>query len=90
MVNILSREAELELLEKVDRHLDKRLELEKQQLERFDLMPADEVAEKLKVSGTTLRNWEHMGLQRYQSPFENSKKIFYRISDVLKFLAVEE
>lgn len=43
MVNILSREAELELLEKVDRHLDKRLELEKQQLERFDLIPADEV-----------------------------------------------
>ncbi|NQL62012.1 DNA-binding protein [Streptococcus suis] len=89
MVNILSREAELELLEKVDRHLDKRIELEKQQLERFDLIPADEVADKLKVSGTTLRNWEHMGLQRYQSPFENSKKVFYRASDIYNFLAVE-
>ncbi|HEM5327086.1 TPA: DNA-binding protein [Streptococcus suis] len=89
MVNILSREAELELLEKVDRHLDKRLELEKQQLERFDLIPADEVEEKLKVSGTTLRNWENVGLQRYQSPFENSKKVFYRASDLYRFLAVE-
>lgn len=89
MVNILSREAEIELLEKVDNHLEKRLELEKQQLEHFDLIPADEVADKLNVSGTTLRNWERMGLQRYQSPFENSKKVFYRASDIYNFLAVE-
>ncbi|MGU8020820.1 DNA-binding protein [Streptococcus suis] len=88
-MSILSRETELDILGVVDRHLDKRLELEKQRLERFDLIPADEVEEKLKVSGTTLRNWENVGLQRYQSPFENSKKVFYRASDLYKFLAVE-
>ncbi|HEM4073532.1 TPA: DNA-binding protein [Streptococcus suis] len=88
-MSILSRETELDILGVVDRHLGERLELEKQKLEHFDLMPADEVAEKLKVSGTTLRNWEHMGLQRYQSPFENSKKVFYRASDIYNFLAVE-
>ncbi|HFI0327404.1 TPA: DNA-binding protein [Streptococcus suis] len=88
-MSILSRETELDILGVVDRHLDKRLELEKQQLERFDLIPADEVEEKLKVSGTTLRNWENVGLQRYQSPFENSKKVFYRASDLYRFLAVE-
>ncbi|HEM5582403.1 DNA-binding protein [Streptococcus suis] len=88
-MSILSRETELDILGVVDRHLDKRLELEKQKLEHFDLIPADEVAEKLNVSGTTLRNWEQMGLQRYQSPFENSKKIFYRASDIYNFLAVE-
>ncbi|HEM3634651.1 TPA: MerR family transcriptional regulator [Streptococcus suis] len=89
MFRLLSREAELELLGKVDNHLDKRLELEKQLLDRFDLLPSDEVAEKLKVSTTTLRNWENMGLQRYQSPFENSKKVYYRASDLYNFLAVE-
>ncbi|HEM3492044.1 TPA: DNA-binding protein [Streptococcus suis] len=88
-MSILSRETELDILGVVDRHLDKRLELEKQKLERFDLIPADEVADKLNVSGTTLRNWENVGLQRYQSPFENSKKVFYRASDLYKFLAVE-
>ncbi|MFM0875661.1 DNA-binding protein [Streptococcus suis] len=89
MVNILSREAEIDMIETVNRHLAKLVELEKQRLERFDLIPADEVAEKLNVSGTTLRNWENVGLQRYQSPFENSKKVFYRASDLYKFLAVE-
>lgn len=88
-MSILSRETELDILGVVDRHLDKRLELEKQKLEHFDLIPADEVADKLNVSGTTLRNWENVGLQRYQSPFENSKKVFYRASDLYKFLAVE-
>ncbi|HFI0131917.1 TPA: DNA-binding protein [Streptococcus suis] len=88
-MSILSRETELDILGVVDRHLDKLVELEKQRLERFDLIPADEVEEKLKVSGTTLRNWENVGLQRYQSPFENSKKVFYRASDLYRFLAVE-
>ncbi|HFI0659714.1 TPA: DNA-binding protein, partial [Streptococcus suis] len=86
-MSILSRETELDILGVVDRHLDKLVELEKQRLERFDLIPADEVEEKLKVSGTTLRNWENVGLQRYQSPFENSKKVFYRASDLYRFLA---
>lgn len=89
MLSLLSREAELELLEKVDNHLNKRLELEKEKLERFDLIPSDEIEEKLKVSGTTLRNWERRGLQRFQSPFENSKKVFYRASDLYNFLSVE-
>ena len=53
-MSILSRETELDILGVVDRHLAKRLELEKQKLEHFDLIPADEVVEKLKVSGTTL------------------------------------
>ncbi|HEM3648314.1 TPA: MerR family transcriptional regulator [Streptococcus suis] len=89
MVNILSREAELELLEKVDRHLERRLELEREHLDNFDLIPVDEVEKKLAVTSTTLRNWEKAGLQRYQSPFESSKKIYYRATDLYRFLAVD-
>ena len=59
-MQLLSREAELELLEKVGDH-----------------------------SGTTLNNWEKHGLKPYQSPFENSKKIYYRKTDIYNFLAVD-
>lgn len=88
-MSLLSREAELELLTMIDKHLEKRLELEREGLDVFDLKPIDEVVEKLKVTSTTLRKWEEAGLQRYQSPFENSKKVYYRASDLYKFLAVD-
>ncbi|GGE34618.1 hypothetical protein [Streptococcus himalayensis] len=88
-MHILSRETELELLKLVDHHLEKRYELERQMMDSFDLKPVEEVTEKLKVTSTTLRNWEEAGLQRYQSPFENSKKVYYRASDLYNFLAVD-
>lgn len=88
-MKLLSREAELELLTMIDQHLEKRLELELQKLDNFDPIPMEEVAEKLKVTTATLRKWEEAGLQRYQSPFENSKKVYYRASDLYKFLAVD-
>lgn len=88
-MQLLSREAELELLETIDSHLKKRCELEKELLERLDLIPTAEVEEKLQVSSTTLRRWENNGLKRYQPPFENSKKVYYRASDLYKFLTVD-
>lgn len=88
-MQLLSREAELELLEKVGNHLEKRLELEKQRNDSWDLISRADLLEKLGISGTTLNNWEKCGLRPYQSPFENSKKIYYRKSDIYNFLAVE-
>ncbi|GEE07561.1 MULTISPECIES: DNA-binding protein [Streptococcus] len=88
-MQLLSREAELELLEKVDKYLEKRLQLELENNDGWDLISRADLLGKLKVSSTTLGNWEKVGLRPYQSPFENSKKIYYRKSDVYNFLAVE-
>jgi len=82
-MQLLSREAELELLEKVSDHLEKRLEIEKQHNDGWDLIARADLLNKLGISGTTLNNWEKYGLKPYQSPFENGKKIYptlvYRI-----------
>lgn len=40
------------------------------------------------VSGETLRNWEMMGLQRFQTPMERARKVYYRPSDIYLFLSV--
>ncbi len=88
-MQLLSREAELELLEKVGDHLEKRLELEKQHNDGWDLIARADLLNKLGISGTTLNNWEKHGLKPYQSPFENSKKIYYRKTDIYNFLAVD-
>jgi len=70
-------------------HLEKRLELEKQHNDGWDLIARADLLEKLGISGTTLNNWEKHGLKPYQSPFENSKKIYYRKTDIYNFLAVD-
>lgn len=88
-MQLLSRETELEFLGKIDDHLRKRMELEKQRDDNWDLISRPEVLEKLGISGTTLNNWEKHGLKQFQSPFENSKKIYYRKSDIYNFLAVD-
>ncbi|MGT2667066.1 DNA-binding protein [Streptococcus rifensis] len=88
-MNLLSKEAELELLEKVEEHLEKRLAIEREHNDSWDLIARSDALDKLGISGTTLNNWEKYGLKQYQSPFENSKKIYYRKSDIYNFLAVD-
>ncbi|MEE3742302.1 hypothetical protein [Streptococcus dysgalactiae] len=88
-MQLLSREAELELLEKVDQYLEKRWQLELEKKDDWDLIPRQDLLEKLGISGTTLSNWEKCGLKPYQSPFENSKKVYYRKSDIYNFLSVD-
>ncbi|MEY8463312.1 DNA-binding protein [Streptococcus merionis] len=88
-MHILSREAELEFLAKVDTHLEKRLELERQHNDGWDLIAHDDLKKKLGISATTLNRWVKRGLRPYQSPFDKSKKIYYRKSDVYNFLTVD-
>ncbi|HEQ0461812.1 TPA: hypothetical protein VDZ14_001018 [Streptococcus pyogenes] len=88
-MQLLSREAELELLEKVGCYLEKRWQLELENKDDWDLIPRQDLLEKLDITGTTLKNWEKEGLKSYQSPFENSKKVYYRKSDIYNFLSVD-
>ncbi|CAM4155319.1 hypothetical protein AT575_06015 [Streptococcus penaeicida] len=85
----LSNDAFKEILDEVDKHLEKRLELERQNNDGWDLVSRQVVLEKLGISQATILKWEKCGLKSYQSPFENSKKIYYRKSDIYNFLSVE-
>lgn len=73
-MQLLSREAELELLEKVGDHLAKRMELEKQRDDNWDLISRPEVLEKLGISGTTLNNWEKHGLKQFNRLLKTVRK----------------
>ncbi len=53
------------------------------------LITAKQVKDELGVKDKTLKRWEDNGLRRYQPPLEDTRKIFYRVSDILKFLGVE-
>lgn len=88
IMKLLSEDAERELLELVDKHLDQRLEIERQHADGWDLIARADLMEKLNISAPTLSNWEKHGLRQYQSPFESSKKVYYRKSDVYNFLSV--
>lgn len=84
-----SEEFERELLKNIESHLSARLELERQNKDEWDLITRAQVCEKLGVSTTTLDKWEKLGLKRYQSPFGRAKKIYYRKTDILNFMAVD-
>lgn len=53
------------------------------------LITAQQVKDELDIEYKTLKRWEDNGLRRYQPPLEDTRKIFYRVSDILKFLGVE-
>lgn len=86
---LLSQEAERELLSIVDRRFSELVAFQQANADPLDLIPREVLLEKLEISSQTLRNWEKLGgLQRYQPPLEDSKKIYYRKTDIYKFLAV--
>ena len=86
----LSRESEQDLvhgiLEVVERYHEARDRLKPR---LTDLISAQEVMDELDIKYKTLQKWEDAGLRRYHPPLEDTRKIYYRISDLLKFLGVE-
>lgn len=86
----LSQESEHDLthgiLEVVERYLEAR-DIHKPRL--TGLISAQEVMDELGIKYLTLQKWEKAGLRRYQPPLEDTRKIYYRVSDLLKFMGVE-
>ncbi|MFI3088009.1 XRE family transcriptional regulator [Streptococcus sp. 2022WUSS037] len=86
----LSRESEQNLthglLDMVGKYLDAR---EKVKPRILGLMTAEQLKDELDIEYKTLQRWEKNGLRRYQPPIEDTRKIFYRVSDILIFLGVE-
>ncbi|HEM4283932.1 TPA: XRE family transcriptional regulator [Streptococcus suis] len=74
------------ILELIGNYLEAR---EKVKPRTLGLITAQQVKDELGIKDKTLKRWEDNGLRRYQPPLEDTRKIFYRVSDVLKFLGVE-
>lgn len=86
----LSKESEQDLahgvLKLVGSYLDAR---EKVKPRTLGLITAQQVKEELGIKSKTLKRWENNGLRRYYPPLEDTRKVFYRVSDILIFLGVE-
>ncbi|HEM3666906.1 TPA: XRE family transcriptional regulator [Streptococcus suis] len=74
------------ILELIENYLEAR---EKVKPRTLGLITAEQLKDELGIKNKTLKRWEDNGLRRYQPPIEDTRKIFYRVSDVLKFLGVE-
>lgn len=74
------------ILELIESYLEGR-EMVKPRL--TGLITAQQLKKELDIEYKTLQRWEKNGLRRYQPPIEDAKKIFYRVSDILIFLGVE-
>ena len=87
----LSKESEHDLTHGILEVVEKYLEVRDRIKPRLTgLISAQEVMDELDVKYKTLQKWEDAGLRRYQPPLEDTRKIYYRISDLMKFLGVEE
>ncbi|MEQ5772480.1 XRE family transcriptional regulator [Streptococcus suis] len=86
----LSKESEQDLthglLDIVRKYLEGR---EKVKPRVLGLITAEQLKDELDIEYKTLQRWEKNGLRRYQPPLEDTRKIFYRVSDILIFLGVE-
>lgn len=53
------------------------------------LISAQVAMEELDIKYKTLQKWENAGLRRYQPPLEDTRKVYYKVSDILNFFGVE-
>lgn len=90
-MQVFSEEYQKELAQGVISVLDKALEgyskLDKHQ-HQLGLVTAQQAMDELGLKYNTLRRWEEAGLKRYQPPVEDTRKVYYRVSDILAFLGV--
>lgn len=87
----LSRESEHDLthgiLEVVERYLKVRDRIKPR---LTGLISAQEAMIELDIKYKTLQRWEDAGLRRYQPPLEDTRKIYYKINDILIFLGADK
>ena len=86
MFERMIEEIQIKILEPLERYLKSH---EKIPPRIIGLISAKRVQEELDIKYLTLQKWEKAGLRRYQPPLEDTRKIYYKISDIWKFLGVE-
>ena len=53
-------------------------------------MTPKQLKEELEIDYNTLKRWERAGLKRFTPPIEDTRKVFYRIDDILIFLGADK
>lgn len=74
------------ILEAIERYLKNREEVPQR---ITGLIPSQQLMKELDIKYTTLQRWEKVGLKRYQPPLEDTRKAYYKVTDIWKFLGVE-
>lgn len=74
------------ILEAIERYLKNREEVPQR---ITGLIPSQQLMKELDIKYTTLQRWEKAGLKRYHPPLEDTRKAYYKITDIWKFLGVE-
>ena len=87
MFEKMIEELKTKILEAIERYLKSH---EKVPQKFTGLISAQEAMEELDIKYKTLQKWEGAGLRRYQSPLEDTRKAYYKVADIWKFLGVEE
>lgn len=87
----LSKESEQDLTQGVLELVGNYLEVREQtQPKLLGLITAQQIKDELGIKAKTLKRWEDNGLRRYQPPLEDTRKHYYKVSDILIFLGVEQ
>ncbi|KLK45408.1 hypothetical protein [Streptococcus agalactiae] len=86
----LSKESEQDLTQGVLELVGNYLEVREQTQPRLlGLITAQQIKDELGIKAKTLKCWEDNGLRRYQPPLEDTRKHYYKVSDILIFLGVD-
>ncbi|KPJ23045.1 hypothetical protein JavanS419_0010 [Streptococcus satellite phage Javan419] len=89
-MSLFSQEYEAKLLEQNLTAVNRFLEAYQQpKPSLLGLMTAEQVKVELNIKGKTLKRWERSGLRKYQPPLEDTRKHYYKVSDILIFLGVD-
>ncbi len=86
----LSKESEQDLTQGVLELVGNYLEVREQTQPRLlGLITAQQIKDELGIKAKTLKRWEDNGLRRYQPPLEDTRKHYYKVSDILIFLGMD-
>lgn len=86
----LSKDAEKEIKQEVAITVSNFLEnYTRPEPRLLGLITQADLKKELGIEYQTIRRWEDSGLKRYQAPLEDSRKVFYKVSDILIFLGVQ-
>lgn len=89
-MEILSRDFEnqlkIDIVTTVEKYL---LQKEEMKPRLLGLVSRKDLESELGVKSATIKRWEKHGLRQYIPPVEDSRTIFYKVSDVLTFLGVD-
>mgnify|MGYP000929165196 FL=1 len=75
-------------LEKIENLLQLLVNLidKKKDSSNLEIITQKELLKELNISPNTLKTWEQKGLPRLEPPIEGTRTVYYKRTDVLKFL----